>query len=126
MLINKCIALKHLKKESYKQIIEKEDWSNCKDLFLLAKFVLIDDYLEAVKYMKKLSDDEEMRFNYIQWPLFEWFRETEEFHSTFKEIYGIEFEEELSHIAEEKAAAYKQSSEESSDTNETANEKIAS
>ncbi len=110
--INKCIALKYSKNESYREIIDKIDWSNCNDEFLLAKYTLLENYTEACKYIQKLGNDEENIISYVEWPLYDLLRETQDFHMTFKKVFGVEFEEKLSQIAEEKSSAFKQSSEE--------------
>lgn len=111
ILLNKCIALKHLNKGQYLDIINNEDWSNCKDLFLLAKCSLTEKYSEAVTYMKRLGSGEEQLTGYVKWPLFDWFRGTKEFHLGFKEVFGTSFEDKLAQIAFEEASVFTQENE---------------
>ena len=100
--INKCIALKARKNESYKKILDRLDWSNCDNKFRMAKAVLLDDYNTACKIMEILDKDNMLQA-YIEWPLFKDFVVTEEFKQKFRELYGIEFEAKMADISAEKA-----------------------
>ncbi len=104
ILINKCIALKHLNDDTYIDLLNEEDWSNSNNLFLLAKYALMEDLKNVSKYMILLGDDEQNLHSYIEWPLFDWVRDSVEFHQAFKQVFNIEFEEKLSQITSEKAA----------------------
>ena len=100
--INKCIALKARKNESYKKILDRLDWSNCDNKFRMAKAVLLEDYDAACKIMEVLDKDNMLQA-YIEWPLFKEFVSTEEFKQKFRELYGIEFEAKMADISAEKA-----------------------
>ena len=102
LTINKCIALKERRQDSYKRILEALDWSNCENQYKMAKSVLLDDYQNACRIMETL-DKEEMLQAYIEWPLFKHFVKSQEFKEKFKEVYGIEFESKMAAISEEKA-----------------------
>lgn len=70
------------------------DWSAMSDKFKLAKAVLVDDFDNAYKIMRKIGKDEEEmeQFGYQEWPLFQEIREEDQFKEVYKEIYGVEYE----------------------------------
>lgn len=73
-------------------IIEEEDWSACDNQFKMALAVLKDDYKVAEEIMRRLGSEDESigEANYLKWPLFRKWRETESFATTFKEVFGHE------------------------------------
>ena len=91
ILINKCIALKHLNDDTYIDLLNEEDWSNSNNLFLLAKYALMEDLKNVSKYMILLGDDEQNLHSYIEWPLFDWVRDSVEFHQAFKQVSPVIF-----------------------------------
>ncbi len=94
MLINKIIALKFSgNKEIALKILNEHDWSACNYKINLAVAVLNENYQEAQNIMKKIGDEAEMKVAYIGWPLFREFRSKKEFLETYKEIFGISFED---------------------------------
>ena len=101
--INKCIALKNRHNNGYVKILENLDWSNCEAHYRIAKEVLLDNNKEASDMMEKMDKDN-MVYNYLEWPLFKDFIKTEEFKNKFNEIYGVNFEDKLEKISEEKAS----------------------
>jgi len=81
-------------------IIKGEDWSDTSDEFKLAEAVLLNDFGKAATIMKKIgSDGYPSKSSYRDWPLFKEFRQSEEFLTTFEEIFGepySQFEKEAS------------------------------
>lgn len=93
MVVNKAIAYKMMDMEQEcHEVLAKEDWSIGNE-YKLAHAVLKDDFKRASELMKVMGDNDEIvsRFAYEDWPLFKRFRKTEEFNSTYKEIFGEEF-----------------------------------
>ena len=93
MIINKALACYLLNdKKKCARILKSEDWT-IGIQFQLAVAVLNENYEEATKLMIKIgpNDDDFDASNYQEWPLFIKFRETDEFKSTFKEIFDKEF-----------------------------------
>ena len=93
--VNKAQSYKWAgKEENCIKMMKGMDWSAMSDKFKLAKAVLLDDYKEVYKLMKKIGDDEDElpREGYQEWPLFTKIREEDEFKKLFKEIYKDEYE----------------------------------
>ena len=76
--------------EEAEEILNKVDWSAAADPFKLARAVLMEDYQEASTLMKKIGRQEKFisEDDYHMWPLFIEFRETDEFASTYLEVFG--------------------------------------
>lgn len=93
MIINKALScyLNNEKKKCEK-ILKSEDWSIGLH-FQLGVAVLRENYSEATELMKKIGPDDEdfTASNYQEWPLFKKFRDSEDFKSTYKEIFDKEF-----------------------------------
>jgi len=103
--INYSIALKALGKDgTAKKILEQKDWSATSFDFSLAYFVLVENYIDAQKFMVKIGKSGDLieEISYHDWPLFREFRNTEEFFKGYEEVYGYKYIEKLSAIAEEK------------------------
>ena len=66
------------------------DWSNCRDKFLFAKNLLLNNKAEVICFMHRNADDG-WRLNYHTWPLFYEIREKEYFKNAYLEIYGEEY-----------------------------------
>lgn len=98
--INKCIALKERKNDTYKKILDKLDWSNCDNEFRIARAILLDETDNAIALMETLDKDK-MLTAYTEWPLFKHFIKTDEFKKAFVKIYGVEFEDKLSTLSKE-------------------------
>lgn len=93
-LINTAIALKNLKKASEMQtLLAQLDWSASIRDFRLATSILTDQTDSAISIMKQIGKRGELvhEVAYHQWPLFDVFRKTPEFHKTYEEIYGYPF-----------------------------------
>lgn len=93
LVVNRAIAVKFGLIENVPWPLESEDWSDCGDQFALAGAVLNEELKTATVIMKRIGPDHDMitPVAYGSWPLFRAFRETDEFRTTYKEIYGNEF-----------------------------------
>lgn len=93
IIINKALACYLLDdKKKCNRILKSEDWS-IGIHFQLAVAVLKENFDEATKLMIKIgpNDEDFDASNYQEWPLFNRFRDTDEFKKTFKEIFDKEF-----------------------------------
>jgi len=71
------------------EILDTQDWSATSDLFKLAELVLREKFNDAANLMKKIgSTNRPLKFEYLNWPLFQEFRNSEQFASAFKELFG--------------------------------------
>lgn len=80
-------------KKKCKQILKSKDWSASNDKFLLAVEVLKDNYTNASEIMRSIGSNNShlTKEAYREWPLFNSFRESDEFLSAFEEIFKEEF-----------------------------------
>lgn len=80
-----------------KNIINSRDWSASSDIFRLASNVLLENYEEATKFMKKIGNSSELivKSNYRDWPIFRDFRKTETYKKTYKNLFEEEEEYEV-------------------------------
>lgn len=95
-VINKAQAYKWAKnEEKCKSILKEIDWSAYSDKFKLANFILIDDFENAVKIMKRIGSehDEINEEAYTEWPIFIKFRESDYFKKQFELIFDKPFVE---------------------------------
>ena len=94
MVINRAIAVKFGEIESDASPLDLEDWSDCGLPFQLAIAVLNDKFESACDIMRKLGTEHDMvtRTAYANWPLFQQFRENENFLTTYREMFGAEFD----------------------------------
>lgn len=102
--INYGIALKAIgKPDACKNMLAKMDWSAASYDFKLAHAVLCDHLEDARSLMLRIGKKGELvsEFAYHDWPLFRDFRSTENFFSTYAEIYGYDFVAKLSSLASE-------------------------
>ncbi len=92
--INNIITYYLLNKdEEVKKQIDKLDWSDCSDKFLLAKAVLQKDWVLSSKIMRKIGNTDELpQIFYHEWPLFELFRDTKEFKDAYKEVFKCDYD----------------------------------
>lgn len=92
-IINLAIASKFGNTGNVAQCLRDEDWSDCGIHFTLAKFVLEDRFDEAAALMKSIGTESELvsRYAYDNWPLFRAFRESDQFRSAYKDLFGEEF-----------------------------------
>lgn len=74
------------------EIIDSVDRSGTDLKYKLAHRVLLEQYEDAVKIMKSIGNDAQMRIAYAEWPLFNNFRKTLHFKDTYKEIFGQDYQ----------------------------------
>src|SRR5690625_4522987 len=92
--INQAIALKNLKKEKESlDLLATIDWSASSDIFKLAVAALREDWSEAADLMESLGPNHKKigKGEYKQWPVFKWFRKSEEFKKSYEKVFGEEF-----------------------------------
>jgi len=89
-IVNLAQAYKFSGKEGLcKELVSKEDWSACSDDYSVCISVLKDEFGEAAKVMERIGISGPLRErDYIDWPIFRKFRESSEFRSAFKKIFG--------------------------------------
>ena len=92
-IINLCIAHKFSGDEqSCRAVLDSEDWTACSPEFRLAVAVLKDDLTNAVTIMESIGKDGTVRReNYSTWPLFRAFRESKEFLTSYRKLFGEDF-----------------------------------
>ena len=89
--INLCIAYKKLNEiEKVKDILKSMDWTNCSDRFIYAKYVLLEDKENIIRYMQKFTEPD-WRLYYQVWPLFDNLRNEDYFKTEYQKIFGEEF-----------------------------------
>lgn len=93
LTINHAISLKGQEKEKEcLALLKKTDFSALSLKFKLANQVLTDAFDDAAATLKKIGPNGELSENQLrQWPLFRWFRKTDQFKAAFEEMYGAEF-----------------------------------
>lgn len=93
IIINLAQCYYHLDdKKSCHDLLSNYDWSICTNRFLVCISVLNDDHEQAAFLMKKIGNNsEEMKaLDYLEWPIFKKFRETDIFTQTYKEVFGTD------------------------------------
>jgi len=80
-------------KKKCKQILKSKDWSASNDKFLLAIDVLKDNYDSAKELMISIgaNNNHLTKEAYREWPLFNAFRESDQFLSAYEEIFDEKF-----------------------------------
>lgn len=94
LLINKAQAYKWAGCEKEcNEVLDSIDWSTKSLKYLLSRHVLRDEYLEAETIMRQIGKDGEIKiYDYLEWPLFQKFRETNEFRNAYLEIFGADYQ----------------------------------
>lgn len=92
--INYAIALKMSKRDKEaEKVLSGLDWSATSLNFKLAVAVLRGEYVKACEFMRAIGARGEVsKANYIEWPLFWEFRETQLFADCYNEVFGEEFD----------------------------------
>lgn len=95
-LVNRCIALKQSGREKEKlNLLDSVDWSATHPRFVLAVNVLKEEYEQAETVMSSMNGRDPSEHDFLTWPLFRDFRETECFRRAFKRLYDKEYEVEV-------------------------------
>jgi len=89
LLINQAQAYKWSgDMETTRSILSNEDWSTRSDAFQLAEAVLLDDFDKADEIVKRVGTTSNLKkSNLSEWPLFREYRKSQEFQSTFEEVF---------------------------------------
>ncbi len=93
-VINYAIALKFGgKPDQAARILATQDWSATVDDLRLAEAVLSDRYDDAATLMRKIGQNGQIieASYYYSWPLFNTFRETEQFLDAYESVFGRPF-----------------------------------
>jgi hypothetical protein len=94
--LNLAIAYKSQNKDDECiAIIKGTDWSALSDMFKIAAAALLEDFDEAALLMKRIGQGEGIRptkREYEEWPVFRWFRKTDDFKLAYKEVFGVQYE----------------------------------
>ncbi len=104
--INLAIALKAQdKNDECAKIIESVDWSALADLFKVASCSLSEKYDEAKEIMLRIGPSSHPnKTEYKEWPVFRWFRKTNQFKEAFHQVFNEEYKM-IAHITEPKENA---------------------
>jgi len=75
-----------------KEILASEDWNAAAEKFELGAAVLNDDFDSAARIMRHIGrDSSPSKGDYKEWPIFKKFRQTEQFASAYKDVFGEPF-----------------------------------
>lgn len=91
-VINLAQAYKFSKREKEAaELLDKDDWSACSDNFAICVAVLRDDFDSAAMIMRRIGTSGlVLEQQYLDWPVFKLFRESDQFKKTFLEVFGHE------------------------------------
>ncbi len=102
-IINYAIALKQINQpDAAKNVINKIDWSSSIYDFKLAHAVINDDHSKAKEIMIRIGKQGELISEeaYHTWPLFKYFRISEEFTDAYEDIFGYPYISKASELSE--------------------------
>lgn len=87
--INQAIALKEQGNISeMESLLDKQDWSSCAVKFHVANFALREQYDRMIPLLFKAVAAEELDQEALdEWPLFRWFRETNDYESVCNKLF---------------------------------------
>lgn len=90
---NLAVAVKGQKRDDeVKSLLSDIDLSALSHKFQLAAAVLREEWDVAGDLMKRIGKDGELsKADYRDWPLFQWFRKTQQFKDTYRDLYGESF-----------------------------------
>jgi hypothetical protein len=92
-IINKALTLKKMqKKDVALRVINSMDWSAAHPKFLMAIHILRDEFQQATLFMPASGVAEEQ---YREWPLFDGFRESDEFKNAYFALFNKDFDRTL-------------------------------
>lgn len=89
LTVNKIQAYKWSGNEkTCKKMLHDIDWTALEDKFKLAYYVLLDDYTNAAKIMRRIGNSGVInKVDYKEWPLFKEFRKSNIFRQTYEEVF---------------------------------------
>lgn len=92
---NFCIAAKHGGRD-FSGVLKSIDWKPLHPKYHLAIAVLEDRFSDAAQLMREPAVLKEVdKHDLLSWPLFREFRNTADFKTSYKEVFGEDFEVEL-------------------------------
>jgi hypothetical protein len=105
-VVNRALAYKFSDNdEKCQSILSSQDWSACGDNYNICIAALQDDFDKAKALMNSIGNSGSVsEVDYIEWPCFKEFRETEQFIDGFSEVFGYppaSYEQIDNEIAEE-------------------------
>lgn len=91
--VNLAISLKSQNRETEcLEILNEVDWSALSNLFKMANLVLREQNDEAEELMRHIGQDgRPSKAEYANWPLFKWFRKTDQFKRAYEDVFGEPF-----------------------------------
>lgn len=93
LTINLAIALRGQDKhDEVKSLINGIDWTALSLKFKLASKTLLEEYDEAASIMRAIGQSGDVsKLSYHQWPLFRWFRRSDQFKSAYQDVFEEPF-----------------------------------
>jgi hypothetical protein len=93
-IVNKAQAQKWLGDvDACLSTLNAEDWSACDDKFQIALAVLRDDFDRAIGLMRRMGREGQIRKSaYRSWPIFQKFRQRQDFRDGYLEVFGEGFD----------------------------------
>lgn len=91
-VINRALAYKFSGDQNEcKSILSSQDWSACGDNYNICVAVLQDDFVKAKMIMLKIGNSGSVtEGDYMEWPCFKEFRDSDEFVTGFTEVFGYQ------------------------------------
>lgn len=91
-VINRALAYKFSgNNDKCQLILSSQDWSACGDNYNICVSVLKEDFKDAKKIMLRIGNSGSVgEVDYIEWPCFKDFRDTDEFITGFAEVFGYQ------------------------------------
>jgi len=92
IIVNLAIAYKLSdQKDKCSKELSRLDWSATNYAFKMANSVLNEEYDKASSYMQNAVSTKELsEYQFLEWPLFKEYRESEQFTKSFTELFGKE------------------------------------
>ncbi|WP_153160876.1 hypothetical protein [Zoogloea sp. 1C4] len=103
-IINTAFAFHSInKKNEANELLDSMDWKASLRDFRLAVAVIKEDYSLANRLMQEIGKNGEIvnEISYHQWPLFEKFRDSNEFEEGYQNVYGRSFRDEIAKAVED-------------------------
>jgi len=77
-------------KDRAKEILSAEDWSATSEKFRISVAAVLDEDDIVIALMRTIgANGSVQRSDYLEWPVFESIRKTEEFRAAFHEVFGV-------------------------------------
>lgn len=91
-VINRALGYKFSgNNDRCQSILSSQDWSACGDNYNICVSVLKENFEDAKKIMLRIGDSGSVgEVDYVEWPCFKDFRDTDEFITGFAEVFGYQ------------------------------------